>query len=178
MKNIMMEGKLDMGKVKVSIMNNQTEVKVPVGIRLLIRKCCHAVTESENFQGDSEVSVSFVNDEKIHALNKQYRDVDRSTDVLSFPMGEDGVYDLNNETGAYILGDIVISLETALRQASAYGHSLEREIGFLTVHSMLHLLGYDHVNGGIEAVRMREKEETVLTQLGLKRNASYYMDKE
>ena len=162
MKNIMMEGKLDMGKVKVSIMNNQSEVKVPVGIRLLIRKCCHAVTESESFKGDSEVSVSFVNDERIHELNKQYRDVDRSTDVLSFPMGEDGVYDLNNETGAFILGDIVISLETALRQASAYGHSLEREIGFLTVHSMLHLLGYDHVDEGAMKKQMRDREKTIM----------------
>jgi probable rRNA maturation factor len=65
---------------------------------------------------------------------------------------------------------------TAVRQAETYGHSLQREIGFLTVHSMLHLLGYDHVNGGMEAVRMREKEERVLTELGLKRNNSYYMD--
>lgn len=171
-----MKGKLNMGKVKVSIINDQTEVKVPVGIRLLIRKCCHAVTESENFQGDSEVSVSFVNDEKIHALNKQYRDVDRSTDVLSFPMGEDGVYDLNNETGAYILGDIVISLETALRQASAYGHSLEREIGFLTVHSMLHLLGYDHEQGSLQERIMREKEEAILESLGISRDATFVID--
>ena len=77
-----------------------------------------------------------------------------------------------------MLGDIVISVEKAMEQAEEYGHSLEREIAFLAVHSMLHLLGYDHVNGGLEAVRMREKEEEVLTQLGLKRNASYYMDEE
>ena len=176
MKNIMKEGKLDMGKVKVSIMNNQTEVKVPVGIRLLIRKCCHAVTESEKFQGDSEVSVSFVNDERIHELNKQYRDVDRPTDVLSFPMGENGEYDLNNETGAFILGDIVISLETALKQASAYGHSLEREIGFLTVHSMLHLLGYDHEQDSLHERIMREKEEEILESLGISRDATFVID--
>ena len=154
-----------MGKVKVSITNNQTEVKVPVGIRLLIRKCCHAVTESENFQGDSEVSVSFVNDERIHELNKEYRDVDRPTDVLSFPMGEDGVYDLNNETGAYILGDIVISLETALKQASAYGHSLEREIGFLTVHSMLHLLGYDHETSQEDEDDMFARQKEIVKEI-------------
>ena len=93
-------------------------------------------------------------------------------------MGEDGVYDKNIDTGACLLGDIVISVETAVRQAESYGHTLQREIGFLTVHSMLHLLGYDHVNGGIEAVHMREKEEHVLTELGLKRNESYYMDSE
>ena len=75
-----------------------------------------------------------------------------------------------------MLGDIVISIEHAVAQAEEYGHSLQREIAFLTVHSLLHLLGYDHVNGGLEAVHMREKEETVLTQLGLKRNASYYID--
>ena len=77
-----------------------------------------------------------------------------------------------------MLGDIVISVQKAMEQASEFGHSLEREIAFLTVHSMLHLLGYDHVNGGLEAVHMREKEETVLTQLGLKRNGSYYLDEE
>ena len=74
-----------------------------------------------------------------------------------------------------MLGDIVISVETAVRQAREYGHTLQREIGFLTVHSMLHLLGYDHEAGGIEQVRMREKEEAILTQLGLKRNSSYFL---
>ena len=167
-----------MGKVKVMITNNQTEIKIPVGIRLLVRKCCHAVTEYEGFNEDFEVSVSFVDDKQIHELNKEHRNIDRPTDVLSFPLGENGVYDINHETGAYLLGDIVISLETAFRQAEIYGHSLEREVGFLTVHSMLHLLGYDHENGGLEAVRMREREETTLTQLGLKRNESYYMDGE
>ena len=100
------------------------------------------------------------------------------TDVLSFPLGENGVYDINHDTGAKMLGDIVISIPHAIDQADRYGHTLQREIGFLTVHSMLHLLGYDHVNGGMESVRMREKEETVLTKLGLKRNSSYYMDDE
>ena len=132
----------------------------------------------EDFNEPAEISVTFVDDERIHELNREYRNVDRSTDVLSFPLGENGVYDKNPENGACLLGDIVISVETAVRQAETYGHSLQREIGFLTVHSMLHLLGYDHVNGGIEEVRMREKEEHVLTELGLKRNDSYYMDEE
>ncbi|MGN0547154.1 MAG: rRNA maturation RNase YbeY [Acutalibacteraceae bacterium] len=164
------------GKVKVIISNEQHEVRIPTGVRLLVRRCCTAVLVLEEFDGSAEISVTFVDDDEIQKLNKEYRNIDRPTDVLSFPMGENGVYDINQDTGAKILGDIVISIPHAIDQADRYGHSLQREIGFLTVHSMLHLLGYDHVNGGIESVRMREKEETVLTKLGLKRNSSYYMD--
>ena len=162
-------------KIKVIISDDQKAVKVPTGIRLLIRRCCNAVLVNEGFEGSVEVSVRFVDDEEIHALNLQYRNIDRSTDVLSFPLGEDGVYDINYSTGCKMLGDIVISVEHAMEQAKIYGHSLQREIGFLTVHSMLHLLGYDHEAGGIEQVRMREKEEAILTQLGLKRHSSYYL---
>lgn len=162
-----------MGKVKVSISNNQTQVKIPVGIRLLVRRCCHAVTEYEGFNDDFEVSVSFVDDETIHRLNLEHRNIDRSTDVLSFPLGENGKYDINHETGAYLLGDIVISLETACRQAEVYDHSLEREVGFLTVHSMLHLLGYDHEKSSLEERIMREKEEAILGNLGISRDATF-----
>lgn len=165
-------------KVKVMISDEQNTVKVPAGIRLLLRRCCHAVLQLEGFKGSVEVSVSFVDNEQIKELNKKHRDIDRETDVLSFPLGENGEYDINPESGAYMLGDVVISIEKAMQQAEEFGHSLDREMAFLTVHSILHLLGYDHVNGGLEEVRMREKEETVLTQLGLKRNASYYMDEE
>ena len=165
-------------KIKVVISDDQKAVKVPTGIRLLIRRCCNAVLVNEGFDGSVEVSVRFVDDEEIHALNLQYRNVDKSTDVLSFPLGENGVYDINYSTGAKMLGDIVISVEHAIEQARTYGHSLQREIGFLTVHSMLHLLGYDHEAGGIEQVRMREKEEAILTQLGLKRHSSYYLGEE
>lgn len=161
--------------VKVIISNDQKKVKIPRGTRLLIRRCCHAVLEEEDFGSDAEVSVTFVDNETIHQLNSQYRNVDRPTDVLSFPLGENGEYDIDLDTGAKLLGDIVISIPKAMEQAEEYNHSLEREIGFLTVHSMLHLLGYDHVNGGLEQVHMREKEETVLTKLGLKRDNSYYM---
>lgn len=167
-----------MSKVKVIISNEQNDFRIPTGVRMLVRRCCTAVLVQENFADPAEVSVTFVDDDEIHRLNKEYRNIDRSTDVLSFPLGENGVYDTNLDTGAKMLGDIVISIPHALDQADRYGHSLQREIGFLTVHSMLHLLGYDHVNGGIESVRMREKEETVLTQMGLKRNSSYYMDDE
>ena len=167
-----------MNTVKVIISNDQKDVKVPTGIRLLIRRCCHAVLELENFEGSAEVSVRCVNNQQIRELNYTYRNIDRETDVLSFPLGENGEYDVNLDTGAKILGDIVISMEKAYEQAELYNHPLQREIGFLTVHSMLHLLGYDHENGGLEEVHMREKEEKVLTQIGLKRNNSYYMGDE
>lgn len=160
-------------KIKVIITDDQKEVKVPTGTRMLVRRCCNAVLKNEKFEGSAEISVRFVNNDEIHNLNKEFRNVDSSTDVLSFPLGENGEYDINNDTGAKMLGDIVISMETAFAQSKEYGHSFEREIAFLTVHSMLHLLGYDHVNGGLEAVRMREKEEIVLAQIGLPRSNSY-----
>ena len=163
-------------KIKVIITNDQKEIKIPTGVRMLIRRCCNAVLINEHFEGSAEISVRFVDDEIIHELNREYRHVDRSTDVLFFPLGENGVYDINHDTGAKILGDIVISMQHAVMQAELYGHSLQREIAFLTVHSMLHLLGYDHEAEGLERVRMREKEEAVLTQLGLKRNDSYYTE--
>jgi probable rRNA maturation factor len=165
-------------KIKVIISNEQREVKIPTGVRMLVRRCCNAVLLQEEFDGSAEISVTFVDNSEIHKLNKQYRNIDRETDVLSFPLGENGEYDINHDTGAKMLGDVVISLPKAVEQAEMYGHSLQREIAFLTVHSVLHLLGYDHEGGGIEAVHMREKEESVLTQLGLKRNGSYYLDEE
>ncbi|MCH5315090.1 MAG: rRNA maturation RNase YbeY [Eubacterium sp.] len=167
-----------MDSIKVAITNSQKAVKIPTGIRLLIRRSCHAVLELEGFEGSTEVSVTFVDNEQIRQLNAMHRNIDKATDVLSFPLGENGEYDINHDTGAKLLGDIVISMEKAVEQAELYNHPIQREISFLTVHSMLHLLGYDHENGGLEAVRMREKEETVLTRIGWKRNDSYYMGDE
>lgn len=167
-----------MDKIKVLISNKQTEVKIPTGIRLLIRRCCHAVLVHEHFKGSAEISVSFVSNAEIKELNKQYREKDSVTDVLSFPLGENGVYDKNVESGAFMLGDIVISMERAVEQAETYGHTLEREVGFLTVHSMFHLLGYDHEQGGLHAVKMRELEEAVLLKLGISRGSSYVLDDE
>ena len=100
-------------KIKVIITNDQKAIKIPTGVRLLVRRCCNAVLTFENFSEPAEISVTFVDDERIHELNKMHRNIDRSTDVLSFPLGEDGVYDKNLETGACLLGDIVISVETA-----------------------------------------------------------------
>lgn len=153
--------------VKVNITDRQKFSKLPSGARLLIRKSCIATLKLEGFEDNAEVDVMLVDDETIHTINREQRDIDFPTDVLSFPLGENGVYDTNPETGAKMLGDIVISIEHAIHQADLYGHGLEREIAFLTVHSMLHLLGYDHVNGGLEQTIMREKEEAVLDALGL-----------
>ena len=158
---------------KVYITNDQHTVKVPSGLRILIRRSCNAVLEFEHFEGPAEISVTFVDNAQIAELNNQYRNKPMPTDVLSFPLGQDGVYDVNQDTGAKMLGDIVISMEKAMEQAELYGHPLQREIAFLTVHSMLHLLGYDHEQGGLAAVHMREKEEAVLIQLGLPRTVSY-----
>jgi probable rRNA maturation factor len=130
------------------------------------------VLQLENFPGIAEISVTFVDNEEIHKLNKQYRDKDMPTDVLSFVMSENGAYDIDPKTGAQILGDVVISMEKAVEQAERYGHSLQREVGYLTAHSVLHLLGYDHMEN-MERIRMREKEEKVMSQLGLPASSSY-----
>ena len=162
--------------VKVYITNRQKEVKIPTGMRLLVRRCCNAALVCENFPYDAEISVSFVDNEQIHELNAKYRNIDAPTDVLSFPLGENNEYDRNEETGAMTLGDIVISIPKAVEQAERYGHSFQREVGFLTVHSMLHLLGYDHETDKLEALRMREKEEAIMKRIGLEESASYVME--
>ena len=158
---------------KVYISNRQKTVKIPSGLRILIRRSCNAVLELEKFEESAEVSVTFIDNAEIAKLNEQYRHNPNPTDVLSFPLGENGKYDVNQETGAVMLGDIVISMEKAVEQAGIYGHSLQREVAYLTVHSMYHLLGYDHEKGGIAAVHMREKEENALNKLGLPRTVSY-----
>ena len=153
--------------IKVNIVSHKKSIKLPTGTRLLIRKACNATLEFEGFSEQAEVDVTLVNDEEIKVINNEHRGIDSATDVLSFPLGENGIYDINPATNSYMLGDIVISVDHAIHQADLYGHGLEREIAFLTVHSMLHLLGYDHVNGGLEQTIMREKEEKVLEALGL-----------
>ena len=167
-----------MDKIKVIITNKQKEIKIPTGLRMLIRRCCNAVLIMEEFQGSVEVSVTLVDNKQIKELNNIYRNKDMVTDVLSFPMGENGKYDTDPTTGAKILGDIVISMQTAVEQAERFGHSLQREVGYLTAHSMLHLLGYDHEDNGLQRIRMREKEEKVMTQLGLPSSSSYVMKDE
>ncbi|MRG29620.1 MULTISPECIES: rRNA maturation RNase YbeY [Laceyella] len=116
-----------------------------------------------------EVSVTIVDNERIHQLNKEYRDVDRPTDVLSFPLWEpDEEWVIDEEEERVALGDIVISLPKAKEQAEAYGHSLDREVGFLAVHGFLHLLGYDHETKE-EEEEMFAKQEEILSLVGLHR---------
>ena len=154
-------------KIKVNIVNSQNKIKLPFGIKRLVKKACIYTLLSENFFHNAEINVTFVDDEEIKRLNAEFRHLDKSTDVLSFPLGEDGEYDINPETNAAMLGDVVISLEHAIAQANAFGHSLKRETAFLTVHSILHLLGYDHVNSDEEDKLMRSKQSAVLRDMGL-----------
>jgi probable rRNA maturation factor len=152
----------------VVIENNQNKVQLNESVMELIQRVVDAAVNHEHFPYQYEVSVTLVDNEIIAALNREYRNVDSPTDVLSFAMMEgEEIVDVN-EDGEAILGDIVISLEKAVEQAGEYGHSIEREIAFLTLHGTLHLLGYDHMTEK-ERKRMRSKEEEILGNLGLTR---------
>ncbi len=167
-----------MKKIRVIIRNDQKTVKIPTGIRMIVRRSCIAVLNMEKFAEAADINVLFVDNAQMQEINKKHRDIDKPTDVLSFPLGKDGKYDINPEDGACMLGDVVISMEKAYEQANTYGHSLQREVAFLTTHAVLHLLGYDHEVGGIEKVRMREKEEQIMVQLGLPGTSSYVMEED
>ena len=166
-----------MDKIKVIINNNQKNVKIPTGLRMLVRRCCNAVLRNEGFEGSIEISVTFVNNEQIKDLNYKYRKKNIPTDVLSFSLSETGNYSTDPASGYKLLGDIIISIEKAIEQAQKYGSSLQKEVSHLTVHGMLHLLGYNHENGGIEKVKMREKEESIMSQMGFIGGISYYYNK-
>ena len=129
--------------------------------------------KNEECNFDAEISFTFTDNEGIREINREYRGIDRATDVLSFPMLEfnDDIEDAEYETenGLVMLGDIVISIEKAREQAEEFGHSLRRELAFLTAHSMLHLLGYDHVDDAIGEKMMIEKQDRALNNLGIKR---------
>ena len=129
----------------------------------LLERTFEATAELESLDPEAEVSLSFVDNETIRGLNDQYRGIDEPTDVLSFPQDDDLPLEL-----PYILGDIVISLERAAEQAQEYGHGLEREVLYLAVHGLLHLIGYDHQTEEDKSA-MRAREEEVLAKLGLGR---------
>jgi probable rRNA maturation factor len=130
----------------------------------LVTKAVAAVLEEEGYDDEAEVSIVFVDNPRIQALNKQYRGVDSPTDVLSFSMQEgENIPGEDN-----LLGDVIISLETALHQAKEFGHSVEREIAYLAVHGVLHLLGYDHIDEA-DRKQMREKEESIMQKINLPR---------
>ena len=174
MKFLMKQEKTEERKL-IIIENEQDKVSIDENINILINKVIDICMKSEKLEVDYEVSVLIVDDEEIRLINKEHRDIDKATDVLSFPMAEfyngelisdEGDYDLEFEQ--LMLGDIIISAETAKRQAIEYGHSFEREVAFLTAHSCFHLLGYDHMEESEEKV-MLSKQEAVLEEMGLAR---------
>lgn len=158
-----------MPKVKIYFSNRQKEVKLPEGLRTNIRKCCEEALAEEQIEDDAEISVTVVGNEEIRELNREHREKDSVTDVLSFPMGENGEFDVNPDTGRIMLGDIVISAPRAAEQAEEYGHSLMRELCFLAAHSVFHLLGYDHEVSVEEEKIMFDKQSRVLEKLGITR---------
>ncbi len=152
--------------MELIIDNRQDKLEIPENV---IKKIEDIIIECLNYEGyeeDYEVSLSFVDNEEIHELNREYRGVDRATDVLSFPMLSD---EFDIELEEKTLGDIVISLEKAMEQSKEYNHSFEREICFLVCHSMFHLLGYDH-DTDENTKEMRAKEEHILNELNITRD--------
>ena len=145
----------------------------------IIKKCINATLEAEGVTADCEINVLVTNDKGIHAINLASRQIDRPTDVLSFPMFQlepgnppaDWEEYEDFETGLVPLGDMCISLERAQAQAKEFGHSAKREVGYLTIHSMLHLLGYDHLDEGPMKAQMRGREEAIAGTIpGMSRN--------
>lgn len=153
---------------KINIHYDCFTLKQPL-VTAIIKKCIEATLLAEGVGVACEINVLVTNDNGIHAVNKASRDIDRPTDVLSFPMfqlepghpPEDWSDYLDIETGLCPLGDMCISLERAGAQAKQFGHSARREVGYLTIHSMLHLLGYDHLDEGVMKKQMRSREEAI-----------------
>lgn len=141
---------------------------VTAAMEQMVTSVLAKTAEVMGVEPQAEVSVVFADDEYIHELNREYRGKDCSTDVLSFALNEGEEPDVIGGPAETLLGDIVISLDTAARQAEEFGHSLERELAYLTVHGMLHLLGFDH-EAAEEKTVMRQQEEQILSQLGYTR---------
>lgn len=151
--------------------NEQEKENVTAELRCLVKAAVYSALAYEDFRRSAEISVTFTDNEGIREINREHRDIDAATDVLSFPMLEDGdcTMDVNHGTGAVVLGDIVISLERAREQAKEFGHSFTREVAFLTVHSVLHLLGYDHVTSEDDDRMMRARQNSILEYMGITR---------
>lgn len=148
-------------------------------IKSIIRTCINETLKAEGIAVPCEINVLVTNDEGIQTINKASRNIDKPTDVLSFPMfnltagapPQDWGEYIDPGTGLCPLGDMCLSLERAVAQAKEYGHSTKREVGYLTIHSMLHLLGYDHMDEGEQKRRMRSREEAIAAQIpGMQRN--------
>ena len=154
--------------MKVIISNYPEELSFPTEIEENVRAAAEKVGELYGVE-NGEVSVTLTNNDYIHQLNRKYRQIDRPTDVLSFALNESEEPDIENGPDINVLGDIILSVERAEEQAADYGHSLRREIAFLTVHGMLHLLGYDHMEEA-DRLEMEEEQRYVREQLGISRN--------
>lgn len=155
-------------KIYIEYSNEQEKLNPPEDFEKLVEDCTRAALEEEEIEDDAEVSVTLVDNARIRELNSEFREIDRETDVLSFPLGDDEGFEVDPDTDAILLGDIVISLEKAKAQAEEYGHSFKREVVFLVTHSLFHLLGYDHMTPE-EETEMFAKQEKVLTKLGITR---------
>lgn len=154
-------------KLMIYFMNSQDKMPVTYRLKLLMRRAAEAALDYEGFENDCQISLTFTDNEGIRRLNSQYRSTDRETDVLSFPLVDfEGGEEPPADEPEVSLGDIVISLEKAAAQAEEYGHSFERETAFLCVHSMLHLLGYDHMEEE-EETEMRRRQREILERMGL-----------
>ena len=167
-----------MNKMKVNLTFDVFSFRQPF-VTSIIQKCIQAVLEQEGISVPCEINVFVTNDKGIRAINAASRNIDKPTDVLSFPMfqlipgslPEDWTEYLDPETDLCPLGDMAISLERAIAQAKEFGHSTRREIGYLTIHSMLHLLGYDHLDEGPMKAKMRAREEAIAATIpGMQRD--------
>jgi probable rRNA maturation factor len=154
-------------KLKIYFENNQEKEAVTYKLKMLIRKAALATLEYEGVEEDCELSLTFCDNEKIRELNNRFRGIDRATDVLSFPLFDEADTDHYFPEIECMLGDIVISLERARAQAEEFGHSYEREAAFLAVHSVLHLLGYDHETGEADELDMRRRQSEIMEKIGL-----------
>lgn len=152
----------------ITLENDQDKLPISTKVEQLVTAALNVVAGIHKLSDKTEVDITIVDDEEIHALNRDYRNVDRSTDVLSFALDEESEDEpeLVGVPEEHLLGDIIISAETAARQADEFGHGLEREIVYLAVHGLLHLLGYDHMTAADKAV-MRAKEEEALREINL-----------
>ena len=156
-------------KLKIYFENDQKKHAIKYKMQMLIRHTILETLDYEGMENDAEVSVTFVDDDGIRELNNKFRGMDKPTDVLSFPLLD---YEGESEEPffdelCHNLGDIVISLERAMAQANEFGHSFEREVAFLTAHSMLHLLGYDHELSEEDDADMRRRQNDIMDRLGL-----------
>ena len=147
----------------VTLENNQTEITIPEELEETLKKAMDIVARKENLTDNTEVDITIVNNEEIHTLNRDYRGIDRPTDVLSFALDEgDEEPEVEDGEAEHLLGDVIISAPRAVEQGEEFGHGFDREVSYLTVHSVLHLLGYDHVDEGEMKKQMRTREKEIM----------------